>query len=267
MNVENSLKKYSDPRRYNLILALGAERLQAWFTPFGHPEALPEPGLSMTLTPDADNELRRIENAVYDHSEILEEYDTRLLIHTPRILCVPPSTPPQVITAAMKRIYDAEAADVYTRQHAGATVAFTLCRGIKGFLGRTFAGVEPDCGIGPLLDRFASLRTPADTTRVYADLDGDYMHLMAFESDRLLHASVHRTPEPADAAYFIFALWQQLGLAADEGELNVSGPRERRRQLMPMLRRHLNYVALTPLPRVEGAETIPAAVLLESVKA
>lgn len=259
---QEELKQYADPRRYNLIISLGDGRLQGWFVPYGRHDTAPVCGISVSWTPQPDVPLRQIENAVYDNPMLLEEYDCRLLIDTPRLLLFPTEAPQSLIESVMKRFYAAEAADIFVRRMADAQVAFTLCAGLRPFLGRTFAGVEPMLRMEPLARRFGADRSAPGRVRVYADLDAPYLHLLAYSSSRLLHASTHRAAGTDDAAYFILALWQQLDLGTDRGELNISGNAETRKALMPMLRRHLNYVNLSLLPRVENADKVPTPVLL-----
>ncbi len=260
--MQEELKQYADPRRYNLILSLGDGSLQGWFVPYGRRDTAPVRAIASAWTPRPDDALKQIENAVYDNPLLLEDYDCRLLVDTPRLLIFPPEAPMALIETAMRRFYDAEAGDIFVRPLTDAQVAFTLCPGLRPFLGRTFAGVEPMHRLEPLARRFCADRSAPGRVRVYADLDTPYLHLLAYSGSRLLHASTHRAATTDDDAYFILALWQQLDLGTDRGELNISGSPEARKQLMPLLRRHLNYVSLSLLPRVEGADKVPTPVLL-----
>ena len=258
------VKKYADTRRYDLLTEIGETEVTGWFRPFGVPEAVPEPGVSTVWTPGADI-LTEVEKAVYDNPVLLEDYHLKLVVNTPRVLYFPTDIPPQLIEESMAAVYNASPDEYFTERQGEHTAAFHLCDGMKAFLGRTFAGVTPRHHLSALKEAFGS-QNRGTGVRVYADLRSPWMNLLAFRDNNFLHASVHQCLETADAAYFIFALWQSLGLAADEGELNVSGPRQQRSELMTMLREHLNYVMLTLLPRLEGAETIPASVLLESLR-
>lgn len=263
-------KKYADPRRYNLILTLGTSRLQGWFVPYGRTDVAPVKVVDTTYTPDADRTLTQIENSVYDNPILLEEYDSRIIVDTTRQLLFPAQAPQSLIEQAMNRFYECDSSDVFVNRLDSATLAFTLCRGLKSFLGRTFAGVSPMHRLTPLYKRFANETDAPGITRVYADLDAPYLHLLAFNGTSLLHASTHRAATTADAAYFIFTLRQRLGLATDSVKIKVSGTVAERRELMTLLRRHLNYVDLTLLPRVEQNEEengfVPATILLSALE-
>ena len=39
--MQEELKQYADPRRYNLILSLGDGSLQGWFVPYGRRDTAP----------------------------------------------------------------------------------------------------------------------------------------------------------------------------------------------------------------------------------
>ena len=146
------LKRYADPRRYNLILTLGAGRLQAWFEPYGTRTEAPVLAITSTWTPQPEQTLKQIENAVYDNSLLLEDYDCRLLLDTPQQLLFPPEAPRQLIEEAMKRFYDVAPGDIFTRPLGDAVIAFSLCTGLRAFLGRTFAGVEARA-VGAMVQR------------------------------------------------------------------------------------------------------------------
>lgn len=256
------LKKYSDSRRYNLILCMGAGRLQGWFVPYGRNDTAPALGISTAWASDPERILDSVENAVYDHPMLLEDYDCRILVDTPRLLLFPAEAPATVIDRAMERFYDVAPEDVFTHELCGAVIAFSLCRGLRPFLSRTYAGVTPQHPLVPLCRWFSRDAGVPGRIRIYADIDAPWLHLMAFSGDRLLHASTHGAATTADAAYFIFALWKQLEMTPDDGQVYISGNPAMRKELMPLLRRHINYVGLSLLPAVEDADNVPTAVLL-----
>lgn len=257
----DTLKQYADIRRYKLHLLLSEREMNAFFssyTPDGH---APHLGCRTKYAAD-DNLLAHIENAVYDNSILLEDYQTDILLDTDKILFFPPDTEADVIHAAMKRIFNAENCDVHISEDKEVITAFTLCPGLKGFLDRTFAGVEVKCAADVLRREFQ--KRDGAAFKVYTDLSDGRLTLLAFHEKRFMHGSVHTFTEASDAAYFIYALWHQLGLSADQGEVNVSGPKVMRGELMTILRRRINYVMMTLLPRLEGSETVPTVVLLDT---
>ena len=256
------LKKYSDSRRYNLILCMGAGRLQGWFVPYGRNDTAPVRGISTTWTSDPERILDSIENAVYDHPMVLEDYDSRILVDTPRLLLFPAEAPRTVIDRAMERFYNVKPEDIFIHELCGAVMAFSLCRGLRPFLCRTYAGVTPQHPLVPLCRWFGRDASAPGRIRIYADIDAPWLHLMAFSGDRLLHASTHSAATTSDVAYFIFALWKQLEMTLDGGQVYISGNMAIRKELMPLLRRYINYVGLSLLPPLENAADVPTAVLL-----
>ncbi len=256
---DTNFNRYADTRQYDLLLLISGTGIDAFFKEIGVVRA-PELGPSDHRDADPEHTLKLIEDTIYDHPMLLEEYRLSLLIHTPQVLYFPSGVPTELIEECMKRVYDADHSEFFTEQQGQEICAFYICKGLKDFLQRTFPAVEIRHHLSPLKQQFCT--ASSSRTRVYADYDSKMLSLLAFDGTRFLHGSTHPVSSAADAAYFVFALWQRLGLTADSGELNVSGPKEARQEFMTLLRRHLNYVMLTLLPRLDGAEKIPTSILL-----
>lgn len=69
--------------------------------------------------------------------------------------------------------------------------------------------------------------------------------MAAWRDGRLLHAGTWACKPGADAAYYLLFAWRALRLDSAQGELRVSGTELMRREVMTMLRHHINYVGLT----------------------
>lgn len=245
----------------HVSLLLSERELKGYFCKGQQSGHAPEQLCSVKYNPD-EKLLSHIENAVYDNPSLLEDQRVRVLIDTDQLLLFPPDTDHQLICQAMERVYATRREDVFISEDDHVITAFTLCAGLKPFLARTFAGAMVECVLDVLRREFSGRR--GASVQVYADLNDGHLTLLAFRDRHLVHGSVHPYREPADAAYFIYALWRQLGLNADQGEINVSGNKSHRSELMTILRRRLNYVMLTLLPRLEGTEEVAAAILLDS---
>lgn len=259
---QEEIKKYSDPRRFNLILTLDANKVQGWFVEYGSASATPTPVISVPFVPEADKTLSLIENAIYDNPILLEDYDCRILIPSTQLLVYPQEAPAEFINHSMNRFYHCAPEDIFLNRMGNATMAFTLCPGLKSFLSRTFAGVTPWHPLYPLWQWFAEDNSAPGQIRVYADIEPSQIYLLAFNGLNMLHASAHPVASTEDAAYFIFALWKHLGLNSDAGQLNISGNSESRKELTTLLRRHLNYVAPSLLPVTDKPANIPTSILL-----
>jgi hypothetical protein len=256
------LKQFDDIRRYKLIIYISGKELRGYFKPYDNSAPASEAINVHLHTGDDDKLLHHIENGIYDNSILLNDYETTLVISTPSLLFFPKGISEEVIMDTMQRVYNADAEDVFTETEGDETVAFYLADGLKSFLNRTFPGVTVHNHLTALKRKF-KLSSQRDA-RVYADIEGSHLNLMAFSGNKFLHGSVHSFNEINDAAYYIFSLWESLGFAADEAELNVSGPKEKRQELMTLLRKYINYVMLTIIPSQDSAEPLPATVALLS---
>lgn len=235
--------------------------MKAYFSPYIADGHAPRLGCRVKYTSD-DKLLSHIENAVYDNPTLLEDYEGKILIDTDKVLFFPPNTSRETVYAAMERVFAVVPQDIYISEDTDVTTAYTLCNGLKGFLDRTLSGMTVNSVIDVMRKEF-SQREGADV-QVYADLGRGRVTLLAFRDRRFVHGSVHPFSEVADAAYYIYALWHQLGLTSDRGELNVSGPKAARTELMTIMQRRINYVMMTLLPRLEGSDAVPPAVLFKA---
>ena len=204
--------------------------------------------------------LQLIQSAVYEHDEILDDCQATVIVDTDKVLFFPSDMDEDEIVRTACKVFGTDEEELLIENTDAETAVYFLTKGLEPFLSRTFPGARITHPLSLLKSMFASDTHNDD--RVYADIDNHSMRLLAFKGKNLRHASVHNTPAASDAVYYIFSLWNLLGFYADEGEVNVSGDRNFRQELTPMLRRHLNYVATTLLPPTPFTEKVPTDVLL-----
>lgn len=258
MDQRNILENCADPSAHKLLIEISNFGLKAYFV--SDNKAEPVEAVHATWTAGTDNPLALIENAVYDHPALMDDFNSTILLNTDKILCFPEGTPDDIIYAAMTQVFATSDDDVWIHDTDGIITAYTLCRGLKSFLDRTFSGVRVLPSAAPLVGYFKSGGRLG--WRLYADYSGQMLTLMLFSGANLTHVSVRECHAVSDAEYFIFLLWKYMRLAIDDTEIFVSGPREWRDPLMTELRRHVNYVLLTPLPRAEMNILLPTHVLI-----
>lgn len=234
--------------------------VQAWMAYDGHPI----PGLLMKAEwPFVDDDtplLKNIEDAIYDNSVILDDFDTLITIVSQCMLYFPLTTSEDDIYKAMQETYAVEADEVWITSDGLQQAAFYLCKGLKGFVNRTFSGVKVVPEIGLLKNAF--MKGGRLNSRVYADLNDKCMGMLAFSGFELVHLSMRKCASENDCAYFIFLLWHFLNLKNEDAELYISGPKDKRDSLMKIMRKYLNYVLITPLPGNAESQQLPTSVAL-----
>lgn len=214
----------------------------------------------------SDNLLATIENAVYDNSRLLDDYSVDIAIVTERTLWVPASVIEEwddMGDGYFNSVYDTDAEDIM-KDYAGDKVClYTLARGLKSFLGRTFPGARIRNQQTILVERFGE--RSADLPRIYIDIRRDAADFVAFDSDsNLLMAVTHEWRTLEDIQYHLYNLMDVYGLDKRHVHISLSGPRDEKRDLTAQLRKEVAYVMMTMVPGIASRSemSLPAALLM-----
>lgn len=206
---------------------------------------------SRTWQGDPAESLSKIVDAIYEDPVILDDYTTTILVRPTRMLFVPATTPADDIEANAAELISlvdaADNKDVWTEPLLpGVLAVWSTPAEVRDFLLRTFPTEDVHIALLPLV------RLMADTRGEVAivHLDNTTLDIVVMRDGVPLLINTREYGEPADAAYYIVYALQAIGVSTATAEVRVSGRREVRAQLMPMLRRHLGFVtnALLPTP-------------------
>lgn len=254
VSVNNSPVKISGVRMY---LCVSGQELEGFLLPSdGTAE-----GASRIYVPfdgDRTDLLKSIENAVYDHPEILEDNPADIIIDTPSVLFFPSSLDADALDVLMDKIYGSDSGDYFVRDEGdGISSAFTLCNRLKGFIDRTFPGLPVRNQFSPLIQKYSA---KGSGRRLYAVLGKNKVDIMCFAGRRLLNASSHVAALPEDMAYYICMVWNQYGLNPQEDEVFIGGDKAMREKIVPVLRQFIHFVRHTPGPTLPFEFTLSEAV-------
>lgn len=212
---------------------------------------------------DPDSLLSRIENMVYDHPQVLDDFSADVIVTAPRSIWVP---------AAMVEDDEEEAARLYAQVYAGggdevmseqageATLLYSLAPGLKAFLQRTFPGARIHGHLAVLASRFRE--RSADMPRVYIDIRDGEADFLAFDRRSLLMGATHPWHDKADIQYHLYNIMSVFGLDPATTQVSLSGPREVKGELMASLRENIDYVMLTTMPGIGARAGMPLAAAL-----
>ena len=199
---------------------------------------------------DADL-LEKIENAIYDHPQLLDDFATDIAIETSKALWAPEPVIEGEDDPACKiftTVFAANEEDIMRDYLDGKVCLYTLVPGLQAFLQRTFAGARVRCHQSVLVKRFENRQ--ADMPRIYVDLRKGEADFIAFDGKRLLMAVTHEWHAVEDVRYHIFNLLDIYGLNPAETQVSVSGLREPKGELIQSLREEVAYVMMTMVPGI-----------------
>ncbi|MDE6272300.1 MAG: DUF3822 family protein [Muribaculaceae bacterium] len=217
---------------------------------------------------DPESLLKNIENAVYDHPVLLDDFATEIILETPHTTFVP--------NEIIDEEDDAEFS-VYTALFPGGdpeiiadrlpdyTALFSLTRGLDGFIARTMPGSRIRSHLAVIAERMR--RQSAPGPRVYLDIRNGEVDILLFRDSTLLSASVQKWRTPEDIAYRILNLLNAYGISPKDASIFLSGPVETRNLLSEILRNFTPEISRMILPFNPGEETdMPLAALLQAFR-
>lgn len=153
--------------------------------------------------------LAKIENAVYSHPSLLDDYATDVVIETSRVTWVPDS----LLSSGRlneetvyQAVYPGASSDVLTDRVGEATALYEFIPDFGSFMARTLPGARLRPHIAVLVEKFLAAPRDPDTLCIYADMRAGEIDLVAVKNESLVSASVQPWQSAEDAAYRIFHL-------------------------------------------------------------
>lgn len=218
---------------------------------------------------DADEEelLKRIENVVYDHPQVLDDFSADIVVIAPKSIWAPTSLlrdGEDEAPVLYNKIYSASDEDVMADELEDATCLFSLVPGLQPFLQRTFPGARVHAHLAVMASRFRD--RSSDMPRVYIDIRPGWADFVALDRRNLLMAASHPWKEPSDIEYNLFNILNVYGLDPEIVQVSLSGLREVKNTLMHDLRKYVTYVMLTMMPGigVKAGMPLPGALLMRN---
>lgn len=256
----------ADTGLWHLSLFISESDMAAWLSPVGN-QGLESRLLFHTHWQEkSDTLLQRIENEVYDHPQLLDDFSTDIVIQSPRTLGVPslildndehPLASEEMLYTC---IYQSQEEDIMSDRVDDVTMLFTLTPGLNSFLSRTLPGARVRSHMGVLYENFR--RHTSTLPRLYADIRDGEVDLMLLSGKRLMALSTQRWRASADVAYRILQTIQAYGLKRDGVEVRLSGHAEVKNEVMSMLREMLDFVVLNNVPTAALQMDMPLAMAL-----
>ena len=200
-----------------------------------------------------DDLLKKIENAVYDHPQVLDDFSADIALTAPKAIWVPASViddDEEKAAALYNQVYKAEESEILSEQVADAVCLYCLVPGLKAFLMRTFPGARLHSHIAVMAARFRE--RPADIPRVYAEIRDRQVDILAFDGKKMLMAATHHWHETSDIQYHLFNVMNVYGLDPENVQLSLSGLRDVKNELMGEMRKTVSFVMLTMLPSLSN---------------
>ena len=152
MNESNTYQavRIGDIADWRLICVISARGMGAWLK-HANPTQEIVTLFDEKWTCHNDTLLERIENTVYDHPQVLDDFSADIAIVAPKSIWVPTAMvadDEEESARLYNQIYTAEECDIMSEAVEDATSLFTLVPGLNAFLQRTFPGARLHSHLG-----------------------------------------------------------------------------------------------------------------------
>ena len=260
--VEESLTSYKgfridDTVDWRLVIYMSPTGMSAYLKNIENPLEPVVTVFEENWQEDERDLLRRIETAVYDHPQLLDDFSTDIIICSPRSLWIPDEFAGdyEEMAKLYNIVYKAEEEDIFSDSFEGMTCLFTLAPGLQAFLRRTLSGARISSHLGVLVKRFMS--RGGEMPRVYADVRDGKVDFVVLDDRKLLLASTQEWRDINDIAYHIFNIMDVYGLNPQNTQVSLSGLRDVKQGLVKLLREQISYVMLTMMPSAVQKSDMP----------
>ena len=251
--------RIGDPSDWRLVMVIGAGGIETYLRNVENPMDEVEILFREEWDGDTSTLLERVESAVYDHPQLLDDFAADIAIETPKALWIPEKivekgeesdsddeTP--TVEKIYNAVYEAAEEDIMQDYVDGKVCAYTLVPGLQAFLQRTFPGARIRCHQSVLVKRLCD--RVVDMPRVYIDIRKGWADFVVFDGTKLLMAVSHEWRAQVDIRYHMFNLLDVYDIDPKGVHVSLSGMRDEKNALMQALRGDVAYVMKTLVPGI-----------------
>ena len=194
--------------------------------------------LDMSWPQEEEGLTTRIENAVYDNPQVLDDYSALVIIDTPFVTWVPAEigADEDLAAEAFTAVYGGSEAEVMADEddsREGPVALYTLTPGLKSFLARTFPGARIRCAQALNVRRL--MQTIPEGECVAAIMRDGATDIVVIRDGKLLCAATRPEMVASDTAYHILYAAGTVGVDPASACVRLDGSEERIRSVGDIL--------------------------------
>lgn len=251
----------ADTGLWHLIAGISQTGIQAWLKSKTDPTSPAVLQFSRTWDDDPEKLLENIENTVYDHPGLLDDYSTDIVIRTPKTLWIPSGIADNSDDIEFfNSIYPAKEADIFRDDHDGCTCLYMPVCGLRSFLSRTFSGSRISSHLSLQYSHFRS--RAVEDPHIFVCLSEREFDMTGIDSSNLLFSATHTWHQPEDVVYHIINAISAYCLDSDRIRICLAGNPLLKKDQTPLLRRYFRYVLPANVPSSIRNENMPLEIAL-----
>lgn len=196
------------------------------------------------IDPAAPSRIGAIENIVYDNPALLCDFRKVYCVVETREFTVIPSQCAAESALLFKAAFPDSSLETAVDETGtrNALVVMGIEPELRGFLNRTFHRATVVSHLASLCRYFASRSGQTNNVRMIANMRESSLDVIVTDGRRLLLANTFGFNTAADAAYYLLACRERLGLDPRADELLLAGNQRVREELTPILRTYISRV-------------------------
>lgn len=232
------------PERWTLILRVGYSAVKFIMYCDDIENSLISRELPLNL--DMNDYLKALENCIYDNPVLIQDFKTIAVSVASRHFVILPDEmgADDLIHDVIDYVYADDDGDreQCRLEGTGASIAYTIPRGVLAFLQRTFNMPKIVHHLTPLV-RYSTIKSEKSSmTKMLVHISDGEMDMCVMRKGELMMANTFTCRNVDEMQYYILNAWQNLSLDVMNDELQLSGDKAVRDELMPRLRKYISYV-------------------------
>ena len=214
---------FADTGQWRLIVNIHQEGMDAWLKNTLRADVDPQLLFKTEWSKNEEELLHNIENAVFDHPRVLEDFAAQIILFDNKTLFIPRVVADENDGGEEElytEVYSGDPSNVMSERDGSVVSAFRMVSGLKSFLYRTFPGAKITSN---LTERVRELRKKGRGIRTVAEVREKESDIMLFRDDELISASTRDRTTPEDIVYYIFNLFDIYNIDPRTAEVKIKG--------------------------------------------
>ena len=210
--------------------------------------------------------LSRIENGIYNHPQVLDDFATDILICTDKLLWMPKKVAEDEseMVRQYNMVFAEEEDNILSEANESVCCVYSSAAGLPGFLRRTLPGARVQSHLMVLYNKFR--KTINDEPTLYVDISEDEADYLLIESGKLLMGSTHSWHNPMDIGYMVMNVFKVYGVNPKSATVSISGNFTDKQELVKIMREQIAYVMFTKIPTVVSKISMPLSAALSLMR-
>lgn len=185
-----------------------------------------------------------VENIIYDNPALLSDFSRAWCVVETDEFTVIPTECADESTLLFKEAFPESRREVLVDSTGtdNAILVWGLDKDLHSFLRRTFHNITITSHLGSLCKYFSGRATQGNSVKMAVNIRRDALDVIVTSGHKLLLANKFTFTTTDDAAYYILACRDRLGMDPYGDDIILSGDRKIREELTPILRKFVSRV-------------------------